>query len=233
MNGFPDWEDASQYPKNFDELTYTQWAWEFLRRNKAYKDDYIVIQKISDVAERQRQSNQVARQYDLAVGMLNPSLGVPGELSTENIFVHYPRFSIHETDKFSRFKVDITFDISLPIDVQLREAKEMLNMRIEEESKSKPRLFSKHPPLVKKRGRVSYQNLVYYLRVLDAVDSCAIKSKIAKVLFPTLKNDSTHKYQGNVRVKNHQKAAEKLRDGAYRKLCLKDDEKAAKQVNEN
>lgn len=38
--GFPDWQDDSAYPSNFEEWSVSQWAWEFLRRNKEYQADY-------------------------------------------------------------------------------------------------------------------------------------------------------------------------------------------------
>lgn len=224
MNGFPDWSNKEQYPAKPDDLTYTQWAWEFLRRNKSYQADYIAVQEISDVAERQRQSTQIARQYDLAVGLLDPLIVTAWQLPRACIFVRYPRFSVHEEDLHAPFKVSLTFDISLPLDPQLREAKEILHLRIEEQSKSKSRLFSNLPPLTEKRERVSFQNLVHYLRVLDAVEVGATEFEIATALFPKLDNDNTDKYAGNVRVQNHLKAAQKLRDGAYRKICLRNAE---------
>lgn len=222
MNGFPDWSNKEQYPEKPDELTYTQWAWEFLRRNKSYQADYNAVQEISDVAERQRQSTQIARQYDLAVGLLDPLIVTAWQLPRACIFVRYPRFSVHEEDLHAPIKVSLTFDISLPLDAQLREAKKILHLRIEEQSKSKPRLFSEVPPLVQKRERISFQNLVDYLRVLDADDAGATEYDIAAIVFSELDNDNSDKYAGNTRVKNHLMAAQKLRDGAYRKICLRD-----------
>lgn len=36
----PDWRDASAYPLKTDDLSLSQWAWEFLRRNPDYQKDY-------------------------------------------------------------------------------------------------------------------------------------------------------------------------------------------------
>lgn len=36
----PDWRDASAYPVKADDLSLSQWAWEFLRRNPDYQKDY-------------------------------------------------------------------------------------------------------------------------------------------------------------------------------------------------
>lgn len=36
----PDWRDASAYPAKADDLSLAQWAWEFLRRNPEYQNDY-------------------------------------------------------------------------------------------------------------------------------------------------------------------------------------------------
>ncbi|QOJ19714.1 MAG: DUF2285 domain-containing protein [Gammaproteobacteria bacterium] len=36
----PDWRDASAYPLTADDLSLSQWAWEFLRRNPEYQNDY-------------------------------------------------------------------------------------------------------------------------------------------------------------------------------------------------
>ena len=35
----PDWDDAKAYPKPKD-LSWRQWAWQFLRRNPEYQGDY-------------------------------------------------------------------------------------------------------------------------------------------------------------------------------------------------
>lgn len=220
MKGFPDWSDANQYPKESSDWTYTQWAWEFLRRNQSYQSEFIETQNIPDGADKLCRSFEVARKYDLAVGMLNPFEVTAWKLPDESIFVRYPRFSVNEVDLFAPFKVSLTFDISLPLDAQLREAKGMLELRVAELSKSKPRLFSKVPPLIQKRERIPFQKLVNYLRVLDADQAGAAEPEIAKELFPKLDNDSMSKYAGNVRVQNHLMAAKKLRDGAYRKLSL-------------
>ena len=36
----PDWRDAKAYPAKSDDISITQWAWEFLRRNSEYQKDY-------------------------------------------------------------------------------------------------------------------------------------------------------------------------------------------------
>ena len=36
----PNWRDESAYPSKADDLSPSQWAWEFLRRNADYQKDY-------------------------------------------------------------------------------------------------------------------------------------------------------------------------------------------------
>lgn len=40
LSWLPNWEDVSQYP-NPDTSDSLQWAWEFLRRNSKYQEDWI------------------------------------------------------------------------------------------------------------------------------------------------------------------------------------------------
>ena len=41
------WRDASEYPRHYKEISYAQWAWEFLRRNQEYQRDYSRLKNVS------------------------------------------------------------------------------------------------------------------------------------------------------------------------------------------
>lgn len=38
----PEWRDAAAYPKKPDDLTDTEWRWEFLRRRTDYREDWMI-----------------------------------------------------------------------------------------------------------------------------------------------------------------------------------------------
>lgn len=44
----PDWRDAAAYPSCFDDWDTYRWAWEFLRRNRDYQNDYAYYMSLPD-----------------------------------------------------------------------------------------------------------------------------------------------------------------------------------------
>ncbi len=47
----PDWRDAAAYPSCFDDWDTYRWAWEFLRRNRDYQNDYAYYMSLPDWTE--------------------------------------------------------------------------------------------------------------------------------------------------------------------------------------
>lgn len=90
MDGSQDWKDASQYPKSGDSLTSTQWAWEFLRRNKEYRNNFIATEKIADEIEKRDKCRLLSRSYGLTIGLPNPWTFNASEIADDRIFDNVP-----------------------------------------------------------------------------------------------------------------------------------------------
>lgn len=180
---FPNWSDRSAYPNDEtfrdpeDSSNYARgWAWEFLRRNPAYQQDYDRALN-GDNAGREA----VAAKYGLSL-LLPYSYSGPECLAMfKNILV------LRELDcrssqlpQLTETQVAFVFDVSLPLrpqweaaKTQIAEKADRLGLVLQERSDSRKR----------------YGNYPKYLRVLDAKAS-NIRSKeiseqfIREGLFP-------------------------------------------------
>jgi len=217
----PDWEDESQYP-DIENTSDVQWAWEFLRRNKEYQNDWENLFPISfsknieayknmvlpegidsweehfkDFAEMPSINGKLGCREKYGIRfLLNPSASKPGYDFFEGTYGGALNFA--SENAFKRYKeenkVFIQFDLNFPLEKQLTMANTQLTM------------LQKNIIGETLRDLKEYKNLwKRYLRVLDAK---YIKEKnivIAEVLYPN-SNDGV----SNLR-KNHQ-AAILLRD---------------------
>jgi hypothetical protein len=68
----PDWREAAEYPDP-NSTTATQWAWEFLRRNPAYREEFTIA-----LAENNNDAIlALGRKWGLTFGAVDPELRLP------------------------------------------------------------------------------------------------------------------------------------------------------------
>ena len=175
-NGFPDWRDANAYP---DESTFSDppllasdplnnrraWAWEFLRRNADYREDFMLYQKSSP-----EQKASISAKYSLIYM-------VPHSLSTPECPAPFLQtFALRELEESSPIsaqiagdKIALVFDLTLPIEPQL----DMARAQIKDKAST-----AGIDILWDSRTRLRDKAWPRYLRVLDARQQGAKSSEI-------------------------------------------------------
>ena len=222
----PDWRNADDY-KFTDDLTYEEWAWEFLRRNPRYRTDWAIVkERLGELGKNYPDLTLVEQHLLHKNEPLETSIAETAKKWGLEIFMSDPDYPywILQTwtcgrrirgpepgwDMGDRRHLVIAFDLVAPIDDQIRMAKNWLN------SERKLRAAKGEIKLIneKKDRSVIWKN---YLRVLDAVSAGAVnkdKADVAKVLAPN-KENSYPDYAGNKTIDNWIVAANKLRDTEY------------------
>lgn len=202
LDWLPDWRDVSQYPVP-DTTEPRQWAWEFLRRNAEYQNDF-------------EKSDSEPHKYGLEFEAAPPSKNNPFD---DRLFAFRPISRIvYDYDDsgstrvwFEENEVAILFDLSKSISSQTSEAKRQLQ------------LLQGTSGLKGKQTRPPYDRFTRHLRILDAVFSDATTKEIATVLFPDIGNEYPD-FLGNDMVKKNIKQAQMWRDEGY-KYIVKSKEK--------
>ena len=100
----------------------------------------------------------------------------------------------------------VWFDLQLPLDAQLQNAKELLSRLL----KQKQRTLKNIPFSFRCRS----EKYPRYLRLLDAKTAASADSEVAKVIYPRL-SDEYPDYFGRHRVREDRAAAERLRDSPW------------------
>ena len=137
---FPDGSDISKY-KNYDKVTYQQWAWEFLRRN----DDF--IKACSTISENSSESDKQAIADQFGLKRYKPwheryrTNGKPvfaaGVISSwSNIDIdngnrHLKRLTLKSGQLLIKFDVASAINDPVLLDRQLEKAKLRLEKRLE------------------------------------------------------------------------------------------------------
>lgn len=112
--------------------------------------------------------------------------------------------------------VTVTFDVSRPLDPQLRAAKEYLKT-----AKADAAEEGNYPPTYnEKRKEYRVPDLILLLRVLDGEAQGASPGEMASALLPDRPNSVGHGYQATKTVYDLLKRAKRLRDRGYRPLGL-------------
>lgn len=190
----PDWRDVSQYPNPYTSEP-RQLAWEFLRRNPEYQNDY-------------KDPYLHPPKYGLQGLSSPPSDNNPFKDFLFN-FIPLSRIVYDSDDSgstmvwFEENELAIIFDLSKSISSQISEAKRQLQ------------LLQKTSGLKGKQTRPPYDRIIRHLRILDAVSSGATHKEIATVLFPETDNEYPD-YLGNDMVKKNIKQAQMWRDEGYK-----------------
>lgn len=256
-----DWRSAGDYPCA-DTASAEQWAWEFLRRNPQYQQDWAgYVQRCRAVVPGFAQGEELTQAdfrsllehdslqvydpprldgetegewirrvgkgvssslggtmadkwgissfYDPASGY-SPLLSFADRPAAQWLPKHVLERGGYHLNPCSQVLV---FDLELPLDGQLEQAKKLLlamQQSLEKEERIKP--------LSAARQRADLYSA--YLRVLDAEADGVDVADIAKQLLPHLEN-AYPDYAASKTVRNYLKAAKAIRDGGYRALIVK------------
>ena len=223
LASLPDWRDKSQYPQGLGQLSLSQWAWEFLRRNPKYHDAYAAIDLVPDLELRERKSLQVGLSYGLNGSMIDPRERAP-ELEGQIFLGSTPRIirPINRTNTIDIeiYQAAVIIDLRLPIDRQLKSIGSEL-CQLQDYMIDQQKHFAAKQSFQRRYKKARPEKYSAYLRVLDARahDAKITFEKIAEVVFPHLTNsDDPSAGVGTARRANI--AAKQLRDTNYRFLPL-------------
>jgi hypothetical protein len=207
----PNWRCARHYP---EQASMSQWAWEFLRRNLSYHEDFARHGQHQD----EPGGSQFAGKWGIRWSPFAPAPD-PAE-SQPVLFWERSANSVRQVrdgDPSVRSKKpSIEFDLTRPLEPQIERTKQLLKRR-------QKRMIESglvDPDFVNRRARCEeYRN---YLRVLDALRECGFP-RDESVPVPTLEliaeefiESGTPLTTANLRKWIH--AARKLRDRDYRLL---------------
>lgn len=219
LSWLPDWRDPSQYPP-VKGTTGTQWAWEFLRRNTDYQAAYKELRHTvagginPDVPSAEVDAEidrlfKIVKTFRLVDGLYPPD---PPTMSISNICFKSNWFRYYRLDRDQSIpkngmwdtKILMEFDLSFPVEIQLKQARKILRRE------------------GKGVSRYKADNLPDYLRILDVKSTLpeTTFSLIAKTIFPKLAEGEniTKDHPLVERVKEAYRVALKLRDHDYWKL---------------
>jgi hypothetical protein len=208
----PNWKNKDEYPDPKITPGY-KWAWEFIRRNPLYQKDFNLFKKSKSKEERLRIWNEWGFEKHLEI--FDPKKNNP--LRLKLAFTNFPRsFGLQKGELDEEYICNpfrtnseqaVIFDLSLPIDKQILEARSFL---------LKSRKFSKIKP-ERANNSIHKDKLPDYLRVLDAKDSCAKTPEIIEIFFPAAKNNPK-RTDRNEKLKSILKKARLYRDQDFKTL---------------
>ena len=210
----PNWKDPKAYEKKRDR---TGWAWEFMRRNAKYRDDFAKAAKAwkaiprkkfmyvgPGAIEAERLSRELGAKWGQLGAIADPScdavpkftLSGPTQPDGQQVddFYYEPDQSGHFIQK-PEFAT-LTFDLRRPLRPQLKRAGSLLQAREKRVKSIKP-------------ARSSETTWGLYLRVLDAKEAGVKTSEIIAAIKAYKIIDY---YAALDRVSDHLKRARQLRD---------------------
>ncbi|MEO5364154.1 MAG: hypothetical protein H7838_11105 [Magnetococcus sp. DMHC-8] len=216
-----DWRDESAYPKP-GETSMRRWASEFAMRNP------FIQKRTEHFPSTERLDLRIIRHMVGLKDFRSFGIGyiVTLEVTSEESkpLVEFPCIQLNRSIRYDhpdkKFHpatapvwVKIMFDLTIPINWQIEEAKKELNKarkRAEADGNLKP--FDPKP---------NTEKFPLYLRLLDARDAGAAKDEIIRVLYPEPsrrgETPNSKKYTQNL------KAAMAYRDGDYEELLYMED----------
>ena len=181
------WRRDSDYAYT-SKLTYSQWAWEFLRRNSDYRAAWSLHQKAaSDALGFQGQQIRFGFEASFPYGLSHPVDPNVSAVEIEDIPWRVGVFLLQSTDYLEIRKDDpwpgypvsipLWFYADWPVDALLKAAEEILHA-CREELRSKELLepWEPTPPFNRARYRL-------YLRLLDAEYDGASQAQMGDALF--------------------------------------------------
>lgn len=230
-----DWRNPDDYRFD-DSLPNHLWAWEFLRRNKEYQQDWELALKEYlarfdghddhtfpiDGPNFHIHSDEAEDKWQLSGGYINPQNDTPEELRFYDFDLWACEGGLPISEKNSEgYKeycvslkeghVLIKFDLRLPLKPQMDHVFK--------------RLHRKQNELIEKGSidilspRLRKDKFIEYLRVWDAYCDGSSQNEIASILYPKIKNEYPG-YHGNDLVRKACHAAEDLVNGGYLKIYI-------------
>lgn len=237
MRGFPDWRDAAAYrlaisegsaATNWPDPRGVQWAWEFLRRNPTYQNDYKLWRSLPRSSAERR---DIPMRHGLEDFMLPPSEASPGflpfratlalpEISSSRLSEPWlsRAFGLSKPDvartKRSRTCIALVFDLTLPISGQLVLAERQLV--------EKRRHITLQGIRLDLRKRLRVREYPRYLRMLDAKAAGVVNRNIAKTFVEEgiyrASPNADNFYPGQARLEQDLKRARYLMREGYKYL---------------
>ena len=218
-----DWKNDADYEFTKDSDSYGwRWAWEFLRRNADYQDDWDkVVQTLYQIVPAYKidisddcfciEPNQIdCKKKWWIARFVNPDTDFPIMLDFENSYGHIYRNSTKIN--LLQEQVAAIFDLRLPIKRQV----ELTRLRLHNLQKE-----YKRKGLIESVRRPKTQSDLWrsYLRVLDAKTVGAKDKEIDEFVFHSHREqDKDDPYYYNKIIRDALKSAIKLVNGGYRDI---------------
>lgn len=224
----PEWRDETSYP-DYTTWSYSQWAWEFLRRNEQFQKECYLVEGGSAAEQlpvakcfglqafkhfREPFSvREVPQWLSVLPGILTRATGKDTTLKERVI----PQGQVVMT-----FYLDEMLNNRPTLDAQVYNAGFYLNDCLREYAEIRGRQPRSPRPQIAK--------LFGYLRVWDAVNYAGVtdNNEIAAILYPGQIGVASH-YTGVGKVRDNRPAAEKMVASGYLELPAKDYQKIKKK----
>ena len=229
----PDWKNPDDYAYT-DELTDSEWAWEFLRRNSGYRSDWRDFEETAQLApddERARGLPDIVKRIG-EWGLLtpaNPSLNAKqlrGEillwrpsLRAANVFVLDRQSAADRVDALPPNLELFVLDLNKPLGPQINQVRELFRLLqragAEPESSRTSDGIMPKPTATKPKSstKANRPNWPLYLRALDAEANGIKINEMARILFPN-RVDSRARQS----MRDAMQAAKRLKDIRYMDL---------------
>lgn len=232
-NWNPNWQNEYEYP-NPDKALIIQWAWEFLRRNSNYQNDYLNIDTFyihNNLREKDMYNVNKLHFYQMLMAICNKynttGIADPEEPHGAGILTilgfqdsKYPNCYFYdgygnflEIEPTLQSEVSMTFNVSLPINPQILKAKNILNNQYK--TLLKKGVINKND-----NSRLRVDTYRDYLRIYDARLLKIPYNKIAEVIYPNTEN-SPPDFLAKKKVEAAYKAAKNMVYEGYKIISSK------------
>jgi hypothetical protein len=209
-----DWKNAAEYPPVAGTLL-SRWHWEFLRRNRAYQEDYQHYDRLKSNPQAAAECALLARKYGLDGIMLDYRDRLEALFRSPRKhavrLVHWHTAWVGEDEKGDLIEGRNEQMDYLDPRIRQHECCLVLNLRedpapqLDDAVKKVDRLRQLY---TERRGRV--EEYPYYLRLLDAGDARVTAEELVAYFLPEMEKALARK-----RIKHDLKEATRLRDIGY------------------
>ncbi|MDY7091331.1 MAG: DUF6499 domain-containing protein [Acidobacteriota bacterium] len=206
-----DWRNPEDYTYT-QGLTLHQWAWEFLRRNSDYRDDWRAFEALEDPIMHTAEQSSVYRSASRKWGLAYP---VDPSLNATEADVHFAQAVNHlglvygYASDGNELVTVLEFDLEKPISPQVQIAEKYL-LQQQGEYAASGRI---HPAASKSRPHQQRHLYPVYIRLLDGHLEGVGTRKMGDLLFA----ESPDPRQ---RARDGLRSAKKLATSSYRDLLL-------------
>ena len=196
-NRKPDWKNPKDY-ESMNELGLNQWAWEFLRRNSEYIKDWENF-KVERFQDEHGNLKKGCLTLELKWG-INSSMLLPNPYQTyddkkndpdgigffppggsDTVMLgktkHSKKLLFYGVPNFKTGELNIEFNFLLPINPQIKIAKERL-LYLQKRAKQ-------NGMTTRKAFKPRRDEWILLVRILDAIAAGATDKEIASILFPS------------------------------------------------